>query len=111
MKVFFLIFLFPFLGLPASPFNGWETGKGFATLFMEGRRVFDSKERPRSLPEFPENKKIEFALLVSEYYLRQGDKEGVAGIIYLLRSGNKNYRLADYLLSSLWKLRKNDVPG
>ncbi|MBE7412495.1 MAG: hypothetical protein L6Q54_15130 [Leptospiraceae bacterium] len=110
-KLVIFIFFVTSSAIFSGEFSGWDVGKSTSTLFIEGRKVFETS-RKFSSPEFlNENQKIDFSFYLTDYYLRKEDKEGIANVIFFLRSEKGDYKLADYFISSLWRMKKNDIDG
>ncbi|MDX1961008.1 MAG: hypothetical protein SFU98_20730 [Leptospiraceae bacterium] len=112
MKKFFLVF-FLFLStnfLFANSLGfGWEMNPSSNRLFMNGQKVFDSKEQLRNFPvNFGAEEMIQFSLLVGEYYILNGDKDGMSNLVYLIRQEKIDLKLLDNLLSFFWKLERDE---
>jgi len=96
----------------AGGFSGWDIGRTSSALFIEGRKVYESTGKISAFPGFlKEDQKIDLAFYLTDFFLLKGDKEGIANIIYLLRNEKGDYKLADFLISALWKIKKNDIEG
>jgi hypothetical protein len=104
-----LVFLvsFPVLG---SETTGWFSTSNTHKLFIDGIQVFDSSkgdsfELPSKLTEIQE---IESYLYLAEYFSKQKNRQGIATILYQIRLKPQDYRLADALITTIWKKSINE---
>ncbi|MCB1160674.1 MAG: hypothetical protein KDK45_24450, partial [Leptospiraceae bacterium] len=52
--------------------------------------------------------KIQFSLFLAEYYLNKNDKDGLANILYIIRTQKDDLKLADTFITANWFLDRND---
>jgi hypothetical protein len=108
--ILFLVQPFATLPLFSLP-NFWEISKDHSILYINNKKVFDSREpSPRTLSEeLTPTETIEYLIYLSEYYLNKNDKENLANLLYLIRTSAKNLQFAEVFINSMWLLDKGDT--
>lgn len=104
--VFFFVFLRPHEIQANEETTGWFSySNSNSRLFVDGIRVYDTSNKEKI--ELPNNlstvQEIEAYLYLAEYFIRKKNKQGLANILYKIRQKNDDYKLADALITTLWK--------
>lgn len=100
--LFILILAFP---LWAQETTGWYSKGNNQVLYIDGLRVFSSAggdvvDLP---PKLDDPQEIDAYLYLAEYFMKRKSRQGVATVLYKIRLKKKDYRLADALITTLWK--------
>ncbi|MCC5814129.1 MAG: hypothetical protein JJT78_05180 [Leptospira sp.] len=102
--LFAFLFLIP-ITLFGQETTGWYSKNNQHRLYVDGIQIFSSSDGDRV--DFPEKltnaQEIEGYLYLAEYFLKKKSRQGIATILYKIRTKPKDYRLADALITTLWK--------
>lgn len=105
------VFLFGFISsLSAQETTGWFSKGVTARLYVDGIFIFETQkgdkvDLPRGLTNAQE---IDAYLFLAEYFLKTKNKQGIGTILLELRKKGQEYRLADALITTLWKRAFNE---
>lgn len=109
---YFYIFLVFFVSFPilGTETTGWFSSSNSHKLYIDGIQVFDSSKGenfvlPSKLTEIQE---IESYLYLAEFFSKQKNLQGIATILYQIRLKPQEYRLADALITTIWKKSVNE---
>ncbi|MCX7997706.1 MAG: hypothetical protein N3A69_01980 [Leptospiraceae bacterium] len=104
LKPFYLYYLFLILlNLPvfSNPISyGWETYGNYSTLYLKGKKFFQTNE-PFSISTEPSKENLESFLFLGEYYISKLDKENFFKLVTQIQQIEVNSFLENFLLF-LW---------
>ena len=87
----------------------WDITPTHSILFMNGGKVFDSRESIKQLPlNLSQDQVIDFSMLVGEYYLLKNDKDSYFNLISLIKNNSSDYTMLVELLEYFWRSDKGD---
>ncbi|WCL48874.1 hypothetical protein [Leptospira sp. GIMC2001] len=90
--------------------TGWFQSGKTSKLYVDGIFVFETDKTDKvELPTgLSVSQEIDSYLFICEYFLKKKSKQGVAAVLYQLRLKPQEYRLADALITTLWKKFQNE---
>ncbi len=82
-------------------FYGWEVSGNYSSLFINGKKLFQSNE-PFIFSDIPEESLVDFSLMLGEYYIAKLEQEPFFKLIQLIQERKENYNFLENILLFFW---------
>jgi hypothetical protein len=108
--IFFSLILLFITPISAVETTGWFPHGNEYKLLIEGIAVYDTSQNETI--NLPSNlttiQQVEASLYLGEFFIKNKNKQGVATILYQIRLKSSDFRLADAIITTLWKRMQNE---